>query len=62
MSDFPWLKSYPEFVDSSISLDRYDNIVSIFDEAVAKFGNKVAFKNMDVSLTFNQVNAHVDSL
>ncbi|MFM7636653.1 MAG: AMP-binding protein, partial [Crocinitomicaceae bacterium] len=40
----------------------YDNIVSIFDEAVAKFGNKVAFKNMDVSLTFNQVNAHVDSL
>jgi long-chain acyl-CoA synthetase len=62
MSDFPWFKSYPEFVDRSISLDRYDNIVSIFDEAVSKFGNKVAFKNMDVSLTFNQVNAHVDSL
>jgi len=62
MSDFPWYKSYPEFVDRSISLDRYDNIVSIFDEAVAKFGDKIAFKNMDVSLTFNQVNAHVDSL
>ncbi|MBM3418393.1 MAG: AMP-binding protein, partial [Bacteroidetes bacterium] len=62
MSDFPWFKSYPEFVDRSISLDKYENIVAIFDEAVAKFGNKVAFKNMDVSLTFNQVNTHVDSL
>jgi len=62
MSDFPWLKSYPEFVNHSVSLDKYQNIVAIFDEAVAKFGNKTAFKNMDVSLTFNEVSAHVDSL
>ena len=62
MSDFPWLKSYPEFVSKSISLDKYENIVAIFDEAVAKFGDKVAYKNMDVCLTFNEVNTHVDAL
>ena len=62
MSDFPWLKSYPEFVNQSISLDKYENIVAIFDEAVAKFGDKVAYKNMDVCLTFNEVNTHVDAL
>ena len=62
MSDFPWLKSYPEFVNKSISLDKYENIVAIFDEAVAKFGDKVAYKNMDVCLTFNEVNTHVDAL
>ncbi|MEY3084450.1 MAG: hypothetical protein RL037_630 [Bacteroidota bacterium] len=62
MSDFAWLKSYPEFVNQSISLDKYENIVAIFDEAVAKFGDKVAYKNMDVCLTFNEVNTHVDSL
>ena len=62
MSDFAWLKSYPEFVNQSISLDKYENIVAIFDEAVAKFGDKVAYKNMDVCLTFNEVNTHVDAL
>ena len=62
MSDFAWLKSYPEFVNQSISLDKYENIVAIFDEAVAKFGDKVAYKNIDVCLTFNEVNTHVDAL
>jgi len=62
MSNLPWFKSYPDFVRQTISLDRYENIVSIFDESVSKYGNKVAYKNMDVTLTFNEVNAHVDSL
>ena len=58
----PWFNSYPDFVDQNINLDRYENIVNIFDESVAKYGNKVAYKNMDVTLTFNEVNAHVDAL
>ena len=58
----PWFNSYPDFVDQNINLDRYENIANIFDESVAKYGNKVAYKNMDVTLTFNEVNAHVDAL
>ena len=62
MSTSPWFNSYPDFVKPTINLDRYENIVDIFDESVAKYGNKIAYKNMDVSLTFNEVNAHVDAL
>ena len=62
MSDFPWLKSYPSFVPPTVSLDGYQNIVEIFDESVSKFGPKIAYKNMDVTLTFDEVSAHVDAL
>jgi len=62
MSTHDWFKSYPDFVSPTINLDRYENIVNIFDESVIKYGDKVAFKNMDVSLTFNEVNTHVDAL
>ena len=62
MNTQPWFNSYPDFVNAKINLDRYENIVNIFDESVAKYGNKVAYKNMDVTLTFNEVNAHVDTL
>jgi long-chain acyl-CoA synthetase len=62
MTEYPWFSSYPSFVERAIHLDRYENIVQIFDESVAKYGNKVAFKNMDVTLTFNEVNTHVDAM
>ncbi len=62
MNTQPWFNSYPDFVNAKINLDRYENIVNIFDESVAKYGNKVAYKNMDVTLTFNEVNAYVDAL
>ena len=62
MSEYPWFKSYPEFVEKELTLDRYENLVDIFDESVKKYGDKIAFKNMDVSLTFNEVNHHVNTL
>jgi long-chain acyl-CoA synthetase len=62
MSDYPWFKSYPAFVERTIPLDRYENIVQIFDESVTKYGNRIAFKNMDVSMTFNEVDENVDAL
>jgi long-chain acyl-CoA synthetase len=62
MTEFPWFQSYPPFVERSISIDRYENIVQIFDESVAKYGDRIAFKNMDVALTFREVNEHVDAL
>ena len=62
MNTQPWFNSYPDFVNATINLNRYENIVNIFDESVAKYGNKVAYKNMDVTLTFNELNAYVDAL
>ena len=62
MTNQPWLKSYPNFVTPTVSLDGYQNIVEIFDESVSKFGPKVAYTNMGASLTFNEVSSYVDSL
>ena len=61
MSDFPWFKSYPDFVTKNVDLN-YESIVEIYDEAVSKFGERIAYKNMDVSISFNDVDAHVDAL
>ncbi|MBO6518214.1 MAG: AMP-binding protein [Bacteroidia bacterium] len=61
MSEYPWLKSYPDFVPHSITLDKYDSIVDIYKEGIRKYGDKVAFKNMDVEMTFNQLSDHVDA-
>jgi long-chain acyl-CoA synthetase len=62
MSENAWLKSYPGFVTPTVSLDGYQNIVEIFDESVSKFGPQIAYTNMGVTLTFNEVSAHVDAL
>ena len=62
MSDFPWFKSYPSEVPQTRELNRYNNLVEIFDQSVKKFGDKTAYKNMDVEISFNDVSAHVDAL
>ena len=51
MSDYPWFKSYPSEVPQTIELNRYNNLVEIFDQSVQKFGNKTAYKNMDVEIS-----------
>ena len=61
MSEFPWLKSYPDFVNSTTEIN-YKNIVEIFDQSIKKFGKQVAYKNMDVEITYNDVANHVDAL
>ncbi|MCB0735310.1 MAG: AMP-binding protein [Flavobacteriales bacterium] len=62
MADFPWFKSYPEFVPKEISVDNYANIGAIYDEAVSKFGDRIAYKNMDTTLTFNELDEQVNAL
>jgi long-chain acyl-CoA synthetase len=61
MSEFPWLKSYPDFVNHTTEIN-YKNIVEIYDQSIKKFGNQVAYKNMDVEITYNDVANHVDAL
>jgi long-chain acyl-CoA synthetase len=61
MKNFPWLKSYPDFVGHSTEIN-YQNIVEIYDQSIRNFGSKVAYKNMDVELTYNEIDDHVNSL
>ena len=61
MSKFPWLESYPDFVSHSTEIN-YENIVEIYDQSIRNFGDKVAYKNMDVELTYNELDNHVNAL
>jgi long-chain acyl-CoA synthetase len=56
-----WFKSYPENVPHTIDNDKYKSVAHIFDDAVARYGDKIAFQNMDKTLTFNQLKADVDA-
>ena len=61
MSDFPWLKSYPDFVSPTTEIN-YQNIVEIYDQSIKNFGDNVAYKNMDVELTYKEIDNHVNAL
>lgn len=50
-----WLKNYPKNVNPEIDLSQYTNIMSVFDEACRKYKYKTAFSNMDVGLTFEEL-------
>ena len=61
MSDSPWLESYPDYVSPTTEIN-YQNIVEIYDQSIKNFGDNVAYKNMDVELTYNEIDNHVNSL
>ena len=61
MSKFPWLESYPDFVAKKTEIN-YQNIVEIYEQSISKFGSNIPYKNMDVELTFNDLDKHVNSL
>ena len=61
MSDFPWLESYPDFVSPTTEIN-YQNIVEIYDQSIKNFGDNVAYKNMDVELTYSEIDQHVNAL
>ena len=61
MSDFPWLERYPDYVSPTTEIN-YQNIVEIYDQSIKNFGDNVAYKNMDVELTYKEIDKHVNSL
>ena len=61
MSDFPWLESYPDYVSPTTEIN-YQNIVEIYDQSIKNFGDNVAYKNMDVELTYKEIDKHVNAL
>ena len=60
MSDFPWLESYPDYVSPTTEIN-YQNIIEIYDQSIKNFGDNVAYKNMDVELTYNEIDNHVNA-
>jgi long-chain acyl-CoA synthetase len=58
---FPWFKSYPDFVPQTVDENKYKSLAHVFEDVVKKYGDQVAFQNMDVTLTYNQLKAEVDA-
>ena len=54
-----WLKNYPAGVPAEIDLSQYQSLMDIYDEAIKKFSHRKAFTNMDVSLTFSDLDQKV---
>ena len=55
MSDKPWLKSYPPGIPAEINMNEFSSIRDIFEQAVRKFKDNVAFSNMRTRLTYGQL-------
>ncbi|HWU43770.1 MAG TPA: AMP-binding protein [Bdellovibrio sp.] len=54
-----WLKHYPVGIAPEIDLNSYQSLTDIYDESIRKFGEKKAFTNMGVTLTFSQLDEKV---
>ena len=55
MADYIWHQHYGAGVPKEINPDSYPSIVAAFEESCDKFGDKVAFENMGVPMTFNEL-------
>ena len=56
-----WFKSYPAFVPQTVNNNKYESLAKVFDDVVSRYGDKIAFQNMDKTLTFNELKANVDA-
>ena len=56
-----WFKSYPDHVPHTVDNNKYESLAKVFDDVVSRYGDQVAFQNMDKTLTFNQLKANVDA-
>jgi long-chain acyl-CoA synthetase len=61
MAEFPWYKSYPDFVPKTIDASIYTSIPDLVNKSVQKYSNAVAFQNMDKTLTFAEIGAMSDA-
>lgn len=59
--EFLWYKSYPQYVPKEADVTRYNNIPEILRETVAAFRDHVAFVNMDVKMTYGELDELSDS-
>ena len=50
-----WLKHYPKDVPPEIDVDEYASVREVFEESVAKFGERPSFTCMGKTLTFDDL-------
>ena len=50
-----WLKNYPDDVPEEINPDRYQSLVEVFEESVAKFADQPAYINMGATITYRKL-------
>jgi len=50
-----WLKSYPQGVPAEIDANRYPSLKHIFEESFNKFRDQPAYTNMDVTLSYGEI-------
>lgn len=62
MTDFSWFAKYPEVVPHEINPDKYTSLVDFLDDCVRRFGDKPAFENMGVELSFNELDEQSTAL
>ncbi|MBK9322931.1 MAG: AMP-binding protein [Bdellovibrionaceae bacterium] len=55
-----WLKNYPKGIPAEINMQEYTSIMQVFDESCRKYGQQLAFTNMDVSLTYAELDKKVE--
>lgn len=50
-----WHQHYSATTPKEINPDEYESIVAAFEESCDRYGDKVAFENMGVTMTFNEL-------
>jgi long-chain acyl-CoA synthetase len=56
MKNHPWLQHYPQAIPTTINPDRYDSLVSLFEECFERYHNLPMYENMGKILTYFEVN------
>jgi long-chain acyl-CoA synthetase len=59
--DAPWFAKYPRGIPHEIGAYEYESLIELFDAAVQKFPNRVAFENFGKQMTFIDVDKHSTS-
>jgi long-chain acyl-CoA synthetase len=56
MKNNPWLQHYPQAIPATINPDRYESLVSLFEECFERYHNLPMYENMGRVLTYLEVN------
>ena len=60
--DKVWLRNYPEGVPAEADIDAYDSIVALFEESVRRFGDRPAYSNFGVTITYRELDERARAL
>jgi long-chain acyl-CoA synthetase len=56
-----WLRSYQEGVPAEVDLSEFQSLGELFENSVRKYGNRVAYINMGVQITYAQLDQQTKS-